>query len=177
MRVAELEFAFRIGQDIEPRPVWTWEMDEVMELVDGLFLGCEIPDSRYDDFVPVGAAQLIADNACADRYVLGPEIKDWRDRDLIGHEISGWIEGSSVVNASKGGNVLGDPRIAMTWIVNELSMHGVKLFKGQFVTTGTCIVPLAIMVRWVESKSNSRHDLARWSSRTGRRSRTCSDAY
>lgn len=144
MKVAELEFAFRIGKDVEPRPEWVWQMDEVMELVDGLFLGSEIPDSRYDDFVPVGAAQLIADNACADRYVLGPEVKDWRNRDLFEHKVKGWVEGSQTVNEGKGGNVLGDPKIAMTWIVNELSMHGVKLYKGQFVTTGTCAVPLTI---------------------------------
>jgi 2-keto-4-pentenoate hydratase len=144
MRVAELEFAFRIGEDIEPRPQRVWEVKEVMKLIDGLFLGSEIPDSRYDDFVSVGAAQLVADNACADRYVLGPEVKDWRGRDLVEHVVKGWIEGSDVITEGTGGNVLGDPRVAMTWMVNELSMHGVKLYKGQYVTTGTCAVPLAI---------------------------------
>jgi 2-keto-4-pentenoate hydratase len=32
----------------------------------------EVPDSRYDDFTRVGAAQLIADTACACWFVPGP---------------------------------------------------------------------------------------------------------
>lgn len=144
MKVAELEFAFRVGKDIEPRALGVWDMDEVMDAVDGLFLGSEIPDSRYEDFVTVGAAQLIADNACADRYVLGPEVKDWKGKDLIEHKVRGWIEGTGEMREGKGGMVLGDPRIAMTWIANELGKYGMTLRKGEFVTTGTCVFPLSV---------------------------------
>lgn len=144
MAVAELEFAFRIGKDILPRSFGVWETEEVMDCIDGLFLGSEIPDSRYEDFTKVGAAQLIADNACADRYILGPEVKDWKDKDLIEHVVKGWIVGNDAVHEGKGGNVLGDPKVAMTWIANELSRYGVPLRKGQYVTTGTCVVPLPV---------------------------------
>lgn len=144
MLVAELEFAFRIGQDILPRSSGVWKPSEVMDLVDGLFLGSEIPDSRYEDFTKVGAAQLIADNACADRYVLGPEVQNWRDKDLIEHIVKGWVVGKDEIYEGKGGNVLGDPKVAMTWIANEMSRYGVPLRKGQYVTTGTCVVPLTI---------------------------------
>ena len=44
-----------------------------------------------------------------------------------------------------GANVLGDPRIALAWLVNELSQQGMTLRAGQFVTTGTCLVPLEIV--------------------------------
>ena len=40
--------------------------------------------------------------------------------------------------------VLGDPRLALTWLVNEPSTLGAGLAAGQFVTTGTCMVPLEI---------------------------------
>ncbi len=43
-----------------------------------------------------------------------------------------------------GRNVLGDPRIALTWLVNELSRHGLTLKAGQVVTTGTCVKPVPI---------------------------------
>lgn len=151
MGVAELEFAFRLGRDIEPRMHGIWETHEIMDAVDGLFLGSEMPDSRYEDFCSVGAAQLIADNACADLYMLGPEVKgDWRSIDLPAHKVKGWIEGQGgqesqgPVSEGKGENALGDPRIAMTWIANELGQHGVTLKKGEFVTTGTCISPLQV---------------------------------
>ena len=45
-----------------------------MAAVAALHLGIEIPNSRYLDFTAVGAPQLIADNACADQFVLGPEV-------------------------------------------------------------------------------------------------------
>jgi 2-keto-4-pentenoate hydratase len=44
----------------------------------------------------------------------------------------------------KGANVLGDPRAALTWLVNELSALQVTLAAGQVVTTGTCLAPLPI---------------------------------
>jgi 2-keto-4-pentenoate hydratase len=40
--------------------------------------------------------------------------------------------------------VLGDPRTALTWLVNELRGLGLILEAGQFVTTGTCMKPLEI---------------------------------
>jgi 2-keto-4-pentenoate hydratase len=43
-----------------------------------------------------------------------------------------------------GGNVLGDPRIALTWLANELRELGVTLKAGEVVTTGTCHPPLPI---------------------------------
>ena len=43
-----------------------------------------------------------------------------------------------------GSAALGDPRIALTWLVNELCLYadGVKI--GTVVTTGTCVVPVTI---------------------------------
>ena len=40
--------------------------------------------------------------------------------------------------------MLGDPHIALAWLVNELSQHGLTLARNQLVTTGTCLVPLEI---------------------------------
>lgn len=146
MLVAELEFAFRLGKDIEPRSFGVWEMNEVIDACDGLFMGSELPDSRFADFVSVGAAQLVADDACADRYILGNEITaDWRAMDLASHKVRGWVKGQEdKIFEGRGANVLGDPRIAMTWIANEAGKYGITLRKGQYVTTGTCIVPIAV---------------------------------
>jgi 2-keto-4-pentenoate hydratase len=44
----------------------------------------------------------------------------------------------------KGANVLGDPRVALAWIANELSLANDMLRAGQVVTTGTCVVPVEI---------------------------------
>jgi 2-keto-4-pentenoate hydratase len=143
MRVAEAEFAFRMSRDLPPRPE-PYRQDEVLAAVAALHLAIEVPDSRYADFTLVGAAQLIADNACGHQFVLGPEAPaSWRDIDLATHRVIGRV-GTRLEREGIGGNVLGDPRIALTWLANELSQHGLTLAKNHVVTTGTCLVPLEI---------------------------------
>lgn len=143
MKVAEPEFAFCLGETLPPRDM-PYAQDEVLSAVDALHLAIELPSSRFDDFAKVGAAQLIADNACAHQFLLGPEVeKTWRQLDLSRHEVTGIVAGELREKGS-GGAVLGDPRIALTWLVNELSSLGLTLTAGQIVTTGTCTIPLAI---------------------------------
>jgi 2-keto-4-pentenoate hydratase len=140
MRVAEAEFAFRMAVDLPPRRE-AYRVDEVLDAVDTLHPAIEIPDSRYDDFTLVGAAQLIADNACAHYFVLGPATTaDWRRMDLVEHPVIATVSDRDR-RAGKGGHVLGDPRIALAWLANELSGLGLTLRAGEVVTTGTCIVP------------------------------------
>lgn len=143
MRVAEAEFAFRMGQDLPPRDA-PYRADEVLAAVAALHPAIEVPDSRYDDFTIVGAPQLIADNACAHLFVLGPAAPaGWRDVDLAEHRVLGTVVGVAA-REGKGANVLGDPRVALTWLANELSTLGITLAAGQVVTTGTCLVPLPV---------------------------------
>lgn len=141
MRVAEAEFAFRMGRDLPPRAT-PYALGEVLDAVSALYLAIEVPDSRYVDFATVGAAQLIADNACGHQFVLGPQAPDlWRQLDLASHRVVGKV-GQRLERDGIGANVLGDPRIALTWLANELSTLGITLAAGQTVTTGTCLVPL-----------------------------------
>jgi 2-keto-4-pentenoate hydratase len=142
MKVAEAEFAFRMGRDLAPRP-HPYSVDEVLDAVATLHPAIEVPDSRFDDFTIVGAPQLIADNACAHLFVLGPPAEtDWRALDLVEHSATGTA--GNVTREGKGANVLGDPRVALAWLVNELSGLGITLKAGEVVTTGTCLVPLPI---------------------------------
>lgn len=144
MRVAEAEFAFKMGRDLSPKAS-PYSQDEVMDAVADLFLGLEFPDSRYADFADVGGPQLIADNACAHLFMIGPKAPDiWREIDLSEHQIVGKVS-DRIVRDGIGSNVLGDPRIALTWLANELSAIGITLSSGQIVTTGTCLVPMDIL--------------------------------
>ena len=143
MRVAEPEFAFRMARDLPPRRA-TYAVDEVLAAVETLHPAIELPDSRFEDFTVAGAAQLIADNACAHEFLLGPASPAaWRDLDLASHPVTGTVEGK-LSREGNGAQVLGDPRVALTWLVNELSGLGIALKAGQVVTTGTCLQPLPI---------------------------------
>jgi 2-keto-4-pentenoate hydratase len=142
MRVGEPEFAFRMGRDLPPRSR-PYAVEEVLSAVDSLHPAIELPDSRFADFVGAGEAQLIADNACAHLFVLGAAAAaDWRPVDLVEHRPVVTLRGQRFVGY--GGNVLGDPRVALTWLANELRQLGVTLQAGEVVTTGTCHAPLAI---------------------------------
>lgn len=147
MAVAELEFCFRMGTTLEPRTE-PYSVEEVLDAVEALHLGIEIPDSRFFNFAVVGEAQLLADNACAHEFVLGPETgSGWRSLDLVSHRVFGAVtkqSGERIEFEGKGENVLGDPRIALTWAANELSALRIPLAAGQIVTTGTCVTPMPI---------------------------------
>jgi 2-keto-4-pentenoate hydratase len=144
MRVVEVELAFRLGVDLPSRSR-PYGVDEVMAAVAALHPSIERPDSRYEDFCAVGAPQLIADNACANLFIIGPAVNaPWRQVDLATHEVSAVVAGKSR-HQGRGSNALGDPRRALTWIANELSGLGLGLAAGQVVTTGTCLVPVNVV--------------------------------
>ncbi len=142
MRVGEPEYAFRMARDLVPRTT-PYSVQEVLEAVGTLHPAIEIPDSRFADFVSAGEAQLIADNACAHLFVLGPATSaDWRAIDLVEERPLITLRGERYTGHGK--NVLGDPLIALTWCANELCALGLTLRAGQVVTTGTCHPPLPI---------------------------------
>jgi 2-keto-4-pentenoate hydratase len=140
MKVAEAEFAFGFGKPL-PRRDAPYSTSEVLAAVESLHPAIEVPDSRYNEFARVGAPQLIADMACACWFALGPATSAaWHARDLVTHQVTACVNGKPVATGS-GANVLGDPRVALTWIANELSRFSGGIEAGQFVTTGTCVVP------------------------------------
>lgn len=143
MRVAEAEFAFRMGTDLPARKM-PYEVEEVMRAVASLHPAIEVPDSRYADFARVGAPQLIADDACALWFVLGAATSEsWRECDLAAHPVAAF-RNAVPAGTGTGANVLGDPRIALTWLANELRIYGDGLKRNEVVSTGACIQPVPV---------------------------------
>jgi 2-keto-4-pentenoate hydratase len=143
MKVTEAEFAFRMGRPL-PKRTQDYSVADVLEAVASLHPAIEVPDSRFEDFTRVGAAQLIADVACACWFVIGPATRaDWRAIDLARHGVSAYRNGA-LAGQGSGANVLGDPRRALAWIANELSAYGDRLLAGDVVITGTCVAPLPV---------------------------------
>lgn len=143
MKVAEAEFAFRMARHL-PRRADDYSVAEVLDAVASLHPAIEVPDSRFEDFTRVGAAQLIADVACACWFVIGPATgANWRVIDLAQHGVSVHRNGA-LAGQGSGANVLGDPRSALAWIANELSAYGDGLRAGDVVITGTCLTPVPV---------------------------------
>ncbi len=143
MAVAEAEFAFVLGRPLPARSA-SYSEAEVLEAVAEVRPAIEIPDSRYREFTRAGGPQLVADNACANQFILGPAAPSGlRSVPLSAHPVRLLIDGS-VAALGTGGDVLGDPWTALAWIANNHAVQGASLAAGDIVTTGVCGPPAAI---------------------------------
>ena len=148
MRVVEPEFAFRMACDLPPRAA-AYTVDEVLAATASLHPAFELPDSRFADFARAGMAQLIADDACCGRFAFGPAAPStWREVDLAAHRVSATVQGADgrvrCTRDGEGRALLTNPRVALTWLANELSALGIGLRAGDWASCGTCMVPLEI---------------------------------
>ena len=146
MCVAECEFAFAMAHDLPPQ-AQGYQVAQVMAAVASLHPAIEIPDSRFARFETAGQAQLIADNACAHLVIVGAKTtSNWRALNLATHAVTASVQsGTALVHHhGTGANVLKDPRLALTWLANELSGLGITLRAGQTVITGTCMTPIPV---------------------------------
>jgi 2-keto-4-pentenoate hydratase len=76
--------------------------------------------------------------------MIGPAIAmTWRDLDLSNHPVFGLLNGHRVAEGT-GAAALGDPRHALTWLVNEVARFSNGIKAGDVVTNGTCIVPVTV---------------------------------
>jgi 2-keto-4-pentenoate hydratase len=142
MRVIEAEFAFRMGRAL-PSRAEEYRIAEVCAAVEALHLAIEVPDARFNNFDTIGPAQIVADDAFASWFVLGPRVSNWTDIDLS-KQTARALKNGKIVAEGSGANALGDPRLALTWIANHLSKRGIGLKPADIITTGTCIKPAEI---------------------------------
>ena len=143
MAVAEPEFAFKINKNIFPRKQ-IYSINEVLSFIDDLYPVIELPNSRFTKYEIQGEEQLIADNACAHFFIIGSKFNGlWKNFDLENHSVN--ISNQNGKNYTGiGKNVLGNPIIGITWLINELSKYNITINKDMIVSTGTCTEPFTI---------------------------------
>lgn len=144
MRVAECEIVFHFARALEPR-TQGWQLPDILNAVDTVHPGIEVPDSRFENFETAGEAQLIADCACCNDMVMGDGIAlDDRVHTLSTLQVQAQMSDGREFEGV-GSNVLGDPLVALRWFVNEITQNGQTIQQGHFVTTGACVVPIPIL--------------------------------
>jgi 2-keto-4-pentenoate hydratase len=143
MRVMEAEFAFRMGRNLDARQA-AYTQAEVCDAVADMHVAIEVPDARFENFDQAGPPQIAADDAYASWFILGPKVARWKKVDLPRRSVRVLKNGTVAVEGS-GAAVLGDPRIALTWLANDRAKRGIGLRAGDIVTTGTCIKPLDVL--------------------------------
>jgi len=143
IRILEPEIAFRLGRDL-PAAGAPYDAASVRPAVAAVMGAVEVVDTRYLDWMTVGAFNLIADNASAGHWVHGPESTDVGAIDYEAHPVALSLNGE-LRERGVAGNALGSSLNALAWLANELVKRGGMLRAGELVTTGTCtkVIPAA----------------------------------
>lgn len=133
--LVECEFFFRLGRAIPPRSA-PYTRDDLREAVASCHAGIEVAECRFplDALPPIAA--ILADGSASGRYIVGPEIPDWRTRDLATITVVLTVDGR-VCRHGTGRDVMGDPLAPLVWLANARSAAGDGLTSGALVSTGT----------------------------------------
>jgi 2-keto-4-pentenoate hydratase len=115
----EPEIALLIGADME---------------VDSVMPALEIVDTRYVDYT-FTAFDNIADNSSAARFVLGTPRSLRAIGDLRSLPATLYAD-ESIVAQGNGSDALGDPLLALAWLINQLGRNGATIEAGAIVLTG-----------------------------------------
>lgn len=148
----ECEIAVRLATDL-PAEAAPFSREQVAEAVAECMAAIEIVDDRYVDWRALDTPTLIADDFFQAGIVLGPAEPEWRRLDLAA------LTGTMAINGQErgrglGGDVLGHPFAALTWLANQLAAHGVGLRSGHVVLTGSVVA-----TQWVAQADHVRVDV------------------
>lgn len=127
----EPEIVFVLGEDLTG-PGST--AARAMQAVESVYGGYEVIDSRYKDF-RFTLPDVIADNASAGRFGVGPVALDPRDLDLAVEACLLEVDGE-IVDTATGAAVQGHPAEALALAANALGARGQGLKAGWIVLTG-----------------------------------------
>lgn len=133
----EPELMFILTEDLTP------EADEIEVLSKSkIAAGIEIPDARYIDWFPnFSLADLICDNTATGLVVLSDPIQPLSFDELNNVNMELFLNGKKLGKGDSSA-VLGNPTLAVLWLVKKLSEKGKKLTKGMIISSGTFISPL-----------------------------------
>lgn len=139
----EAEIAFIMRKPLEGCDL---SVQAILDVTEAIVPALEILDTRVLRFDPGSGRprkvfDTIADNAANAGIVLGTPVTDFREIDLrwIGAIVS---RNGDVEETGLGAGVLGDPALAVSWLVERLGRYGDRVEAGQVVLSGSFIRPV-----------------------------------
>jgi 2-keto-4-pentenoate hydratase len=136
----ECEIAYLLGRDLPPRGE-PYTRAEIAGAVEALVPAIEIADCRLS----AGASDLLklADDMGNGAFIAGAAVRDWRGVDLAGRDVVLTRDGKEIARGPCA-KILGDPLMGVVGLANAQPLPAGGLKRGQIVTTGTCIAPVAM---------------------------------
>lgn len=137
--IMEAEVAFRIATDLAPRDE-PYSLDEVRDAIGSAHVAIEAANVPFEGGPAAGMPSIIASGFAVAALVIGPEISDWRDRDLHTLEVQLLLDGKVAATGLEG-DARCDPLLVLQQMANDFSSRGFGLEAGQIVTTGAAATP------------------------------------
>lgn len=103
----------------------------------------ELPDSRYDDWFPnISKYEVVADCAVAGAITIG-------EARSVSYDALDNITGTLLLNdkeikRGQSSEVMDHPVNAVKWLIEKLDSHDKQLEPGQFISSGTFILPVKL---------------------------------
>ncbi len=107
----------------------------IKDSIDEVRFGLEIASSPFPGINDHGPAVTISDFGNNFGLVLGPEITDWRDRDLLSAAVEMQLDGE-VIGTGRLQNMLDGPFGSAAFLSNLLASRGIELKAGTWISTG-----------------------------------------
>jgi len=133
----EAEIAFVLRDDL---PVTGVTEEQVLASTAYITPCLEVVGTSFTT-AKIGIVDTVADNASADRFVLGEAKTDPRAIDLAAVRCVMKCNGSPL-SEGLGSDVMGTPLASVAWLANRLGSFGKKMSKGDIVLSGS-LVPMA----------------------------------
>lgn len=136
--LAELELVFYVNEKLSV----TDDEESILSKC-AVAPALELPDGRYNNWFPnISKYEVVADCAVAGAVVIG-ELKsvDYEDLDNITGRL---LFNGEEIKRGQSSEVMGHPVKAVKWLIKKLSSQGKGLEAGQFVSSGTFILPVKL---------------------------------
>ena len=130
----EAEFIFEIGTNAPPKQL-RWSTNDAGAIVKRMLVGVELAGSPLATINALGPTVVVSDFGNNAGLVLGPEVANWRDRDMTELSAETFIDGKSVGTGNAAG-VFGGPLGALQFVAELCAKRGRPLKAGMLVSTG-----------------------------------------
>ncbi len=135
--VVEPEIVIALNRDIEPisNPLST---EAVLELIDWVSIGLELPDNCLGNPAEAGVQWLVADRCAAGALVVADPMAPNCLSELEAGDVKLQF-GDKVVSNASAGNIIGGVLSAFSEALEQFAVYGITLKKSQlFATGGLC---------------------------------------
>jgi 2-keto-4-pentenoate hydratase len=142
--IIEFEIGVEIGEDL-PAADKPFSRERIARAVKAVMPAIELADDRNADYKDLAKhpLDLIADNCWNEGAVFGLPVMDWRHIDLVAARGVARINGKPV-GEGRGGDAMGHPLDALTWLADHLASIGRALLRGDVVITGSIVTSKAV---------------------------------